>query len=96
MTRREYALSVQFDGERGEYQIRRNGGVHGELVWSRVIAPDEEWSLSKWPDVEGAYAPLVAAGLCKHRHLGSYPGLEITPAGRAALALPEKDGGRNG
>lgn len=43
------------------------------------------WPLSKWPDVEGAYASLVDRGLCKHRHLGSYPGLEITPAGRAAL-----------
>lgn len=43
------------------------------------------WPLSIWPEVRRAFGPMIKAGLCKERRLGSRPGLEITPTGRALL-----------
>jgi hypothetical protein len=44
------------------------------------------WPLSVWEaQAKAACAPLVKSGMLKERRLGGYPGVEITPAGRAAL-----------
>lgn len=44
------------------------------------------WPLSVWKgQAKAACATLVKWGLLKERRLGGYPGVEITPAGRAAL-----------
>lgn len=44
------------------------------------------WPLSTWDIVRTASAGLIESGRVRERRLGSYPGLEITSAGRAALA----------
>ena len=54
------------------------------------------WPLSTWEANGGARdacAPLIRRKLLKERRLGGYPGVEITKAGRAALALAEKGEG---
>lgn len=46
------------------------------------------WPLSVWEAPGGAreaLQPFMRAGLVKERRLGSYPGAELTPAGRLAL-----------
>ena len=54
------------------------------------------WPLSTWEGAGGARErclPLIKLGYLRERRLGGYPGVEITEAGRTALA---KDGGKDG
>jgi len=43
------------------------------------------WPLGAWSNVAPVIRSLSAKGYARERRLGSYPGGEITPAGRAAL-----------
>lgn len=47
------------------------------------------WPLGAWPNVAPIIRSLSAKGLARERRLGSYPGGEITDAGRAALSREE-------
>lgn len=47
------------------------------------------WPLHVWESPGGAkqaLEPFIKAGLIRERRLGTYPGAELTPAGREALS----------
>ena len=54
----------------------------GDNPMGRVAWPLQVWERA----AKAACAPLVERGLLIERRLGGYPGVQITDAGRAALA----------